>query len=219
MRTLITYVCDVGSVAKERFAWARVAQSEEIICEKDIGMLCSLLNKDLASKNNRISIGMECPGTIEIPADLLRLGRSRAVDKGPNSSMCSIGMSAGFLGIQQLAFILSKVNRCGRRPTFDWEAWSKENAGDDVLFWEAFVSGEDKPGGESPHIADAQVSAQSFQACAAVQKLPRNSVQPEQSMLCLTGCCLLWAGWTDNIAFLRGKPIVVTPGAARVATR
>lgn len=209
---VIAYACDVGSTRKGNFGWARaICEEGGIRIEKgsSVDECVAKLRADLSASQS-IAIGMECPLFIPVPEDSAALSSGRDGD-GNRSCFAPAGGYVATLGLHQLAFILRKIWRRKLTPVLDVAQW---NPGPDkVLFWEAFVSGKAKAhGGKKSHVRDAVTAAVAF-----VERFRRGNlnsavtVQPPSHILSLTGCALLWSGWSDDVTLLRQPVLVVKP--------
>lgn len=208
LRHMVVYACDVGSTRRGNFGWAKVAcRNGEIKTEvsNSIDECIEALNADVESRQ-KVSIGFECPLFLPVPEQSEQLSHGRH-GEGNRSCFAPAGGYVTALGLQQLAFVLSKL-RCERlAPAFDVKQWVCEH--NRILFWEAFVSGKAHC---KNHKRDAATAAWSFWERIGTGQLSTDvSVDAPAKTLSLVGCVLLWAGWVTDLRMLRQAVIVVKP--------
>src|SRR5687768_8806186 len=106
------YACDIGSCRKGNFAWARIDPLNSVRpnSDTDIETLISSLQEDLAVGVS-IALGFEAPLFIPVPKDPNDIGRSRP-GEGNRPFSAGAGASAALIGIQQVAWIMSRLKGC-----------------------------------------------------------------------------------------------------------
>lgn len=205
---IVSYACDIGSIKLERFGWARAITAEfktEVSGGTSIDRCAEAISADLAS-GHRVALGIECPAYMHIPESADQLGRGRPNERS-RSMFAPAGGYVALLGIQQLSYLLSKIERGTRKPTFELSAWSEDN----ILLWEAFVS---EAAHSSEHVRDAATAAVAFLE-ATSNGVPQSALPVgDAPVLSLAGCALLWAGWTAELEVLRRPLLVLRPTAA-----
>ena len=161
-------VCvDIGSVRRQRFAWA----SDDGVNGNSPDALVEYL-RELRDTGDNVALGFECPVWIPVPKLAGELGAKRqGEDRYPWSA--GAGASALATGLAQIAWILRalaepSVDGKGAsklQVTTSLERWDSSKPGP-WLLWEAFVAGPRKPFGEASeqHLADARAGIAAFQA-------------------------------------------------------
>ena len=209
----VIYACDVGSIAKKNFAWARVVPgTEKPYAHCDIDELVRHLSED-AKVGMSIALGFESPLFMPVPDKSKDLGRGREGD-GDRAMFATSGATVTTLGIQEAAWVLKKLHDQAPetlRYTIDWRTWPPAENKQTLLLWEAFVSGAassanmDKTG----HEWDAATAAVFFRDNERILNSV-NAVTAENS-LCLVHAAAMYADWTQNVADLHRSCLVLKP--------
>ncbi len=203
---IIIYACDVGSTLQNNFGWARINEGENIICSHDIDELIRYIIKDY--NNLPIAIGFECPLFIPIPNNANQLSKERNGD-GNRSCYASAGLSVTTLGLHQLAYILNKIkqNNTNISFTLDWGKWLLDKPKNEILIWEAFVSGDAH---SKCHIEDAVTAAWEFKERYNNNNLNSDvSLQNNTESLNLAAVAMLWSGFQLNNNDLHEEKLLV----------
>jgi hypothetical protein len=209
---ITTYCCDVGSTTRGRFAWVRLSGSEPTV--RGGASISDCTDKIAADLERRrvVTLGFECPLFIPVPTTRNCPGGGRAGD-GNRSCFAPAGGYVATLGLQQLAYLLRGVRqRVTRavRARLDWMTWTRGDP-DEVLLWEAFVSG---PGHtrDGDHRRDAASAALRFsEMCRSGSISTSVSAAGPEVTFSLAGAAALWAGWAEDIGVLRQPVLVVKP--------
>jgi hypothetical protein len=191
----------------------------------DIDAFIASVQTDLASGTESLTIGMECPLFLPVPASSQALSTGR-IGESDRSCFASAGAYVATLGVHQFAYILKSTRRDGVQPTVDWRGWAPQPSV--VLFWEAFVSKRAhsaKDADTHGHARDAATAAVAFEETLALARAAGNMVQVPSgtSPLSLAGLALLWSGWSSDLSLLSRDLLVVKPdkpfaGDIQVAT-
>ncbi len=215
---LTTYCCDVGSTKRGRFAWVRVSGSGPAVRGgASISDCAERMRADLAARRV-VTLGFECPLFIPVPSDRDCPGVGRVGDKN-RSCFAPAGGYVATLGLQQLAYLLRTVRQRAApavRARLDWTTWTRGDP-DEVLLWEAFVSG---PGHtrDGDHRRDAATAALCFwEMCRSGSLSTAVRAGGPDTTLSLVGAASLWAGWTEDLGVLRQPVLVVKPEQPCVA--
>ena len=205
-RRLAIYCADIGSVAKNRFGWARQfwdLEGSQVSTGTDIRQLVRMIAVDL-NKGRPVALGLECPLFVPLHDDPIRLTAAR---NGEGSRAWCAGAGAGALaaGLTESAWILQEVHRHLKAtvsPFLEWGAFTQAPLG--LFLWEAFVTGHAK--GET-HTADAEIAVRCF-----TQHLPditaANAIE-ETSVYSLIGAALLRTGWSTDLRLLETPCVVI----------
>ena len=208
---LEVFCADIGSIAGEKFAWARrhaASDEEEVHAPSSIEALAHAVIFQL-QRDRPVALGVEMPLFVPVPDDYRALGRARATDYGRPAWSQSTGASVMATGLVQLAWVLDQVHRDVPLQTvhLEWPDFCANRSG--LLLWEAFVSGPDKDPGKS-HEADARIGLEAF--CARLPGDPTDPRVPEvQRPLSLAATAALWAGYPLPAQALRAATVLVRP--------
>ena len=205
MKAIAIYCADIGSVAKNRFGWARGLSTDsglDLTSGPDIMDLVGAVAEDLKA-GIPVALGFECPLFVPIRDDPVRLTAGRT---GDGSRPWSAGAGAAVLatGLTETVWILREIHRRVDNPPPAFLIWSDFLQTERGLFlWEAFVSGAAK--GDT-HIDDATIAIQAFHS--ALPHVEAANAVHESEVHSLIGAALLRAGWSDDLSLL-SKPCVV----------
>lgn len=150
-----------------------------------------------------IALGFEAPLFVPIPDDSNDIGRARA-GEGNRPFSAGAGASAALIGLQQTAWIMSRLRGDVEKHTVttDWRLWPPSSSA--ILLWEAFVSGIAK--GEC-HADDAVTAAREFQRREASLHSDVACERP----LSIVGAAALWSGFSEDLTILRRPALVLRP--------
>ena len=211
LEELEVFCADIGSIAGEKFAWARrhaASADEEVHAPSSIEALARAVIFQL-ERDRPVALGVEMPLFVPVPEDYRALGKARATDFGRPAWSQSTGASVMATGLVQLAWILDRIRReCPMPPVhLRWPDFCANRTG--LLLWEAFVSGPDKDPGKS-HEADARIGLEAF--CARLPDDPTDArVSDVQRPLSVAAAAALWAGYPLPAQELRGATVLVRP--------
>jgi hypothetical protein len=202
---LAVYCADVGSIKQGNFGWAREDVSAGNIEPHrggtEIEELVDALAQDLRA-GVPVALGFECPLFVPVPAQPLRLGAAR---QGEGSRPWSAGAGTGALttGLVQAAWVLGELrkHRAKDHIHIEWDAFRV--AGRGIFLWEAFVTEKAKA---VTHMDDATVAVACFSA--ALPDLNGANAVTAERPLSLVGAAAIWAGWSEEVDFLRAPCLV-----------
>ena len=202
MGEVVIYACDVGSIARNKFAWTSSTRGEA--GSGDIEELVEEVVGDIKA-NQQIAIGFECPLFIPCPEFSEDVGKARSGD-GDRAYTASVGASAAMTGLSQVAWILCAVHaRCPEaEATTSWQTFIDNNV--DLFIWEAFVTGKDKA---ADHIHDAYVAMKAFQK--NIERIEEASCVSCPNPVSLAGAMILWSGMSDDLNLLHIPCITLRP--------
>ena len=207
----VIYACDIGSTRSGAFAWARVLPGlEKPRAGKDIAALVRYLIAD-AEHGLSIALGFESPLFLPVPHSHEQLSRGRARENN-RSMFAPAGAGVATLGVHQAAWILRAVrDKVGDQIeyTLDWDQWPPATDSQQLLIWEAFVSGNAH---SKSHEHDAVTAAVSFRDNES--KLDVAHAVTAESPLSMVHAVAIWAGWATDIERLHEECFVLRPESA-----
>src|SRR5436309_3273334 len=190
--TLQVFCADIGSIAGDKFAWARRQvdnDDEEVRAPASIESLAGAVVYQL-ERQQPVALGFEMPLFVPVPTDPAQLGKSRPCDRGAPAWSSNVGASVMATGIVQSAWILRLVH--DRLPETElhlrWEPFAEARMG--LLIWEAFVTKEAKG---KTHEEDATIGLDAF--CAQLPTPGDPNGDDTEQPLSLAAAAALWAGW------------------------
>lgn len=205
---IAVYCVDVGAVHSGHFGfWRRFPGGHT--SGEDPDELVALLGEDLGV-GRRITLGFECPLSIPVPSEVVKLGRARPGERNRAWS-AGAGTAVLALGLQQLAWTLRRLDeKFERRPktTFRWPEFVAGAAS--LHLWEAFVTGPGRGDDIGAHVADARAGAEELIWRAAQLGHSKDLASDiyTGSGLNLAVAAVLWARLVDDAALLH-EPITV----------
>ena len=209
---LTIYCADIGSVAKGRFGWARLAGEQA-----HMGSCIVAFVDDIActlAKGRKVALGFECPLWVPVPENPQYLTKGRQID-GNRPWSAGAGTAVLATGVSQVAWILEELrSRLNQRDALhpsvhlDWTEFEGRSSA--LFIWEAFVTGKAKASGSK----DAVDARDALTACWSFSDLLPDlgeRLEPEQRVRSLIGGAILWAGWSEDLGLLGKQCIVVRP--------
>jgi hypothetical protein len=202
MGEIVVYACDVGSIARRRFAWTSSRRGED--GSREIGELVDEVVENLNS-GNKAAIGFECPLFIPCASLSKDVGKARVGD-GNRAYTAAPGACAAMTGLSEMAWVLNEIHKRmpGEKATTSWKAFLGGEA--NVFVWEAFVSGKKEL---TDHIQDACQAVMSFQEHQ--DNLEQASCVSCENPLSFAGAIILWSEMSDDTRLLRTPCIVIKP--------
>ena len=211
------YACDVGSIPRRRFAWARVNPEltpPYVEAHDNIDCLIELIAEDI--KNGiSIALGFESPLFLPEPLTAVDLFHGREVE-GRWAWCGQPGLTVTAQGIHLSAWILRALrHRCGEGCLFtlDPNDWPPRGGQCRLFLWEAFVAGSAHGPRAEPesHKRDAATAANFF-------RLHEDGLADLPHLLAanpinLAAAVALWSGWLPaaDLARMHQPMLVVRP--------
>ena len=159
------------------------------------------------SKGRPSALGFEAPLFIPHRRPLQKLTAQRNGDNGRPWS-AGAGATVTTIGLAVVSHVLGglRATGCKQRAVLDWQAWPND---DDLLLFEAFVSG-DNHAGPGEHWKDALNAAEGF--ARALADLTAANAVSEANVFSMVGACMMRTGWAEtNIDLLSQSCLVIRP--------
>ena len=192
---------DVG--APKNIGWAVVSRGYTEH-GSDLGEFISCFVE--RSEDNPSALGFEAPLFIPHgrPADKLTGQRN---GEGGRPWSAGAGATVTTIGLAVVSHVLGELRerQPDRNSTLDWKQWPRSN---DILFFEAFVSGGNHAG-PGEHWKDALNAAEGFRR--AMDDLDAANAISEPNVFSLIGACMLRTGWSDDRFLLHRSCLVIRP--------
>jgi hypothetical protein len=203
----IAYACDIGSVKRGAFAWARNNSAETTpTASQDIDKLIASIVED-AKAGKTIALGFEAPLFMPVPTESAQLNSGRQ-NESSHSMFAPAGAAVTTIAIHQTAWILKELRQhLGDQLTLtmDWQAdWRKREA--HLFIWEAFVSSKAH---SSTHMCDAATAVQYF--LDNENDLDSVNAVKCETPLSLIAAAALWSGWLSDVQHLHSSCLVLRP--------
>jgi hypothetical protein len=190
--SLQVFCADVGSIAKNKFAWARRLPgeaAEEVHVPTSIESLATAVVREIELERP-VALGFEAPLFVPVPPAATQLGKARPCDLNAPAWSSSIGGSVMATGIAQVAWVLRRVHDCA--PEADlylrWEPFASVQEG--LFLWEAFVTRGAKGATDEE---DATIGLHAF--CAQLPAPGDANADETERPLSLVAAAAMWAGW------------------------
>ena len=203
------FAVDIGSVKKGNFAWARIADDitgTNEFSSSSIDELILSIKSDL-ELDKKVSLGFECPLTVNLPCYPQDLTSARKGD-GDHAWCAGAGSSVLAVGLVECAWILQRIREITTKmilPTLDWDHFVDSDS--NLFLWEAFVTSKAKG---KTHQEDAIIAAKSF--ITAYPDIASSSAVRNDAPYSLIGAALLRSGLSDKISLLSQDCIVIKAG-------
>lgn len=196
---IVVGVIDVG--APKNIGWAILAEGN-VETGSDLDEFIIRFAKCSVGKPS--ALGFEAPLFIPHGRPLGKLTAQRNGDAGRPWS-AGAGATVTTIGLAIVSHVLAGLRERGpqRRATLDWYSWPN---GDDLLLFEAFVSG-DNHAGPGEHWKDALNAAEGF--VAALPNLDAANAVIEPEVFSLIGACLMRTGWAGSKTELLSQACLV----------
>jgi len=145
------------------------------------------------SEGRPSALGFEAPLFIPHGRPMKRLTSQRNGEAGRPWS-AGAGATVTTIGLAIVSHVLSGLREHGsqRRAVLDWKCWPNN---DDLLLFEAFVSGANHAG-PGEHWKDALNAAEGF--AAALPGLNAANAVSEVEVFSLIGACMMRTGWAET---------------------
>lgn len=189
---LQVFCADVGSIPRNRFAWARRIPSvdrEEVHRPESITSLAAAVVGVLRD-GEPAALGFEAPLFLPVPEDPDRLGKARPCDAPSPSWSSNVGASVLATAMVQVPWTLRFIHDQlpDLRVHVRWPPFAEQQDG--LLLWEAFVSGAAK--GET-HEEDARRGVEAF--CEQLPNPGDPVAEETERPISLLTAAAIWAGF------------------------
>lgn len=208
-QSLVIHCADIGSVAKNKFGWARcISAGRDLVVTggHDIRDLVISVVRDL-NAGSSVALGFECPLYVPISEDPHGLTSARQ-GEGSRAWSAQAGATVLAVGLTETVWILTKIRQSLHSdvsPLLDWQAFRSTQTGS-LFLWEAFVTSKSK--GKS-HQDDASIAVRAF--AAAYPGIDAVNAVKADNVHSLIGAALLRTGWSNDLNLLT-QPCVVIKG-------
>jgi hypothetical protein len=204
--TLEVMCADIGSIPRERFAWARRLPAQASEGEHDPTSIEAMASAIIAclQAGTPVAVGFEAPLFLPVPETPDALGKARPTDAGAPSWSSQTGACVMATGIVQAAWVLRRIfEQVPEAPvSLTWESFAAEGSG--LLIWEAFVSSTAKG---QDHQDDARIGVEAFCLNLPAPGDPELASVPRPLSLAAMIC--IWAGWPVAAEDLRSGGVLV----------
>jgi len=156
------------------------------------------------SEGRLSALGFEAPLFIPYGRPLKKLTSQRNGEAGRPWS-AGAGATVTTIGLAIVSHVLAGLRdyQPYRRAALDWNSWPNN---DDLLLFEAFVSGANHAG-PGEHWKDALNAAEGF--ATALPDLDAANAVSEDNVFSLIGACMMRTGWAEKDNGLLSKPCLV----------
>lgn len=190
--SLQVFCADVGSIPRDRFAWARRIPStddEEVHQPESIESLAASV-VHLLHDGEPVALGFEAPMFVPVTEQPKQLGKARPCDAPSPPWSSSVGASVLATAMVQVPWVLRYIHDqvSALRVHVGWPSFAEQQGG--LLLWEAFVSGAAK--GET-HEDDARSGVQAF--CEQLPNPGDTSAEATERPFSLLTAAAIWAGF------------------------
>ncbi len=200
---LVVGTVDVG--APKNIGWA-IFDGASIISGSDLDEFISTFA--IAARGRTSTVGFEAPLFIPRRSKLEKITTQRSGEFGKPWS-AGAGATVTTIGLAVVDYTLTglKAAMPGREGTLDWENWDLRS--DEVLFWEAFVTGT-AHAGPGEHWKDALNAATAF--LSSIHELSKINAITEYNVTSLIGLAMVRTGWAvPSVEILSSPCLVVRP--------
>lgn len=200
------FCADIGSVARERFAWARRipdSGAEGVDSPRSIESLARAVAHHLG-RGQPVALGFEMPLFVPVPADASRLGKARPCDAKAPPWSSGPGGTVMATGLAQVPWLLRGIRELvpAANVHLRWAPFAAQRSG--LLLWEAFVSG---PAKGKTHEDDARIGMEAF--CAQLPTPGDANADETERPFSLAAAAAVWAGWDVSADELRSACVLV----------
>jgi hypothetical protein len=156
------------------------------------------------SEGRPSALGFEAPLFIQPDRPMAKLTAQRNGDNGHPWS-AGAGATVTTIGLALVSHVLTGLREhdTERQAVLDWNKWPNN---DDLLLFEAFVSGSNHAG-PGEHCKDALNAAEGF--AKALPDLEVANAVSENNVFSLVGACVMRTGWVKNDNNLLSQPCLV----------
>ena len=200
---------DIGSPKRKSIGWCLIdnEKKEKEIIGENLNDLFPLIAD--ATKNNGLILGLEAPLFVPVRKNELRLTSARM---GDGNKPWSAGAGAQVLAINLpiMVYIFDGIIKQNSNITFFLNEEGFEAKSNQIMIFEAFVSGKDKKDG---HIGDATIMARSCADYSNHYEFPPTILEDDQGTeyFNLAAAALLRCGINADIKTLSLKTPIYKP--------
>lgn len=203
---LQVFCADVGSIARDSFAWARRipgSDGQELHRPESIESLAASVVHVLRD-GDPVALGFEAPLFVPVPENPDQLGKARPCDAPSPSWSSSVGASVLATAMVQIPWTLRYIHEQvpDLRVQVQWPPFAEQQDG--LLLWEAFVSGAAK--GDT-HEQDARSGVQAF--CGQLPNPGDPSAAETENPFSVLAAAAIWAGFDLPIDDMCGGCLLV----------
>jgi len=190
---------DVG--APHNIGWAILFGSED---EHGSDLDEFIVRFSELSEGRPSALGFEAPLFIPHGRPMEKLTAQRNGDNGRPWS-AGAGATVTTIGLAIVSHVLTGLREYDpkREAVLDWKRWPNK---DDLLLFEAFVSGTNHAG-PGEHWKDALNAAEGF--ALALPNLDAANAVSEANVFSLIGACMMRTGWAETDSDLQSRPCLV----------
>ncbi|UPH71729.1 hypothetical protein LGT41_0002610 [Abyssibius alkaniclasticus] len=201
-KDIVVAAVDVGS--PKNIGWAIIVGGD---VEHGTNLDTFIARFAEVSNGKPSALGFEAPLFIPYGRPLQKLTAQRSGDNGRPWS-AGAGATVTTIGLAVVSHVLSGMRAagCKQRAVLDWQSWPRN---DDLLLFEAFVSG-DNHAGPGEHWKDALNAAEGF--VRALPDLSAANAVSEANVFSMIGACMMRTGWAETgIDYLSQSCLVIRP--------
>ena len=167
---------DVGSPKQNNVGWYHIDNKNEVECfGKNLDKLIPLVAE--ATKHNGLILGFEAPIIIPVRDEFKELTSARACD-GSSAWSGSVGANVSVINIPIMGYVFKGIKKLNKNITFFLNEEGFAAQPNQIMIYEAFVTGKDK---QRDHIGDAKYMAKSCQIYAEERVLPPTVLEPKKN--------------------------------------
>ena len=190
---------DVGSPRKGNIGWCMIdfKKREELTGDK-LAELIPLIGE--ATKKSSLMLGFEAPLIIPVREDEISLTKGRPGD----GNMPWTGVAGAIvltINLPLMVYLFKGIKKCNKDVSFFVNEKGFEGKRNQIMIYEAFVSGPHKIG---THIGDATFMARSCAHYTKIHEFPPTILGDEEGVeyLNLAGTALVRSGLTKDVKLL-----------------
>ena len=198
-KNIVIAAIDVG--APKNIGWA-ILDGDAVETGNDLdAFICCFAE---LAKDKPAALGFEAPLFVPIGRPLNKLTAQRNGENGRPWS-AGAGATVTTIGLAIVCHVLEGLReRLSKKSvTLNWHSWPN---GNDLLLYEAFVSGANHAG-PGEHWKDALNAAEGFRA--ALPDLNAANAVYEDNVLSLVGACMMRTGWCQKANPALAAPCLV----------
>ena len=166
---------DIGSPKRGRIGWCLIdLKGKKEFKGSDLDELIPIIAD--TTKYNGLILGFEAPIIIPVRDELMKLTKARVCD-GRYAWSGSAGAIVTVINIPIMRYIFKGIKNQNKKISFFLNEKKFKADKNQIMIYEAFVSGEDK---QDDHIGDAKYMARSCAHFAKKHELPSTVLEPKE---------------------------------------